>query len=140
MRLGLLRRAKHDSAAGEIAEPPGGIIGADEKHASLGRAALAVGEVCERRDRQLEPVSVEAHHRILADDEVRLRSNTAQRKIEAFFESQLETTASRLFKVGGKLVVTTLADAINAGAGQRHRQRIHHHHPHRWLFRLAKRE
>ena len=85
-------------------------------------------------------MSVEAHHRILADDEVRLRSNAAQCKIEAFFESQLETTASHPFEVGGKLVVTALADAIDAGAGQRQRQRIHHHHLHRRIFRLAKRE
>ena len=140
MRLGLLLRAKHDVAAGKISETLGGVAGADEEHAALGRAAVAVGEVGERRDRQLEPLGVEAHHRVLADDEVRLRANAAQREVEAFLVNEPEAAAGRLLEMCGELVVAALADAIDARAGERQRQRIHHHHPHRRLGRLAKRE
>ena len=140
MRLGLLLRAKHDGAAGKISETLGGVAGADEEHAALGRAAVAVGEVGERRDRQLEPLGVEAHHRVLADDEVRLRANAAQREVEAFLVNEPEAAAGRLLEMCGELVVAALADAIDARAGERQRQRIHHHHPHRRLGRLAKRE
>ena len=140
MRLGLLLRTKHDVAAGKIGETLGGIAGADEEHAALGRAAVAVSEVSERRDCQLESLGVKTHHRILANDEVRLRADAAQREIEAFLKRQLELTTGRLLKMRGEFVVAALANAIDARAGERQRQRIHHHHPHRRHFRLAKRK
>ena len=140
MRLGLLFRAEHDDASREIGEAPGGVAGADEEHAALRCEPIAIGEVSEWRDQHLEPLGVEAHHCVLADDEVWLGADAAQRQIETFLKRQLEAAAGRLLEMGGELVVAALADTLNAGTGERQRERIHHHHLYRRFSRLAKRE
>ena len=140
MRLGLLHRAKHDGAAGEIVETLGGVAGADEEHAALCCATVAIGEVSERRDGQFQSLGVEAHHRVLADDEVRLGADATQREVEAFLVNKPEAAPGSLLEISGELVVAALANTIDTRAGKRQRQRIHHHHLHRWLGRLAKRE
>ena len=104
MRLGLLHRAKHDGAAGEIVETLCGVAGADEEHAALCCATVAIGEVGERRDGQFQSLGVEAHHRVLADDEVRLGADATQREVEAFLVNKSEAAAGRLLEISGELV------------------------------------